>query len=478
MPKNLEGRVEPRQKLLVAINSYGDSHGGYLAQLIREYRSMPFETDIVVLSNAPKELGADIEVVVGLPSKNPWSLPFGHKRIFADRMEKYDLFIYSEDDILITERNIQAFLRASEMLNDDEVAGFFRKEVDADGVLHYPEAHAAFQWDPLSVCVRGEDVFAFFTNEHAACYILNRTQLKKAISSDGFLVPPHEGKYDMLCAAATDPYTQCGFKKLVSVSNFDEFLVHHIPNKYANEYGIADPEMRRQLDMLLTISRTGERPTPLFCAKTRLWHSGFSKDHYEKSGGDIDAVIPAGVRNVLSVGYGRGAVETRLAARGVRVVAIPIDPVISAGAEARGIELVHGGLSEALKQLKGERFDCLLLLEVLHLVEDPVQVLRRCNPVLADRATVVATMPNLSSLPIVVRRLQGHARLKGIGDFQRSGVHVTSRRTVRKWFESAGLGIERITSVLKPRFRYVSRWTLGAADPLLATELILVAKKF
>ena len=107
--------------ILVAIANYGLKNQAYLQKLIDEYKSMSYSVDIVVLSNIPKELDPDIEVIVGLPAKNPWSLPFTHKRIFAERSKYYDLFIYSEDDILIKQKNIEAFLKVQAILPDDEI---------------------------------------------------------------------------------------------------------------------------------------------------------------------------------------------------------------------------------------------------------------------------------------------------------------------------------------------------------------------
>src|SRR5437879_3643695 len=108
-------------RILVAIASYGTSHDRYLLQLVNQYRTMPFRVSIFVLSNIRKEVASGVELVVGLPTKNPWSLPFGHKKIFSDRLNEYDIFIYSEDDILITEKNIRAFLEVSAVLPEDEI---------------------------------------------------------------------------------------------------------------------------------------------------------------------------------------------------------------------------------------------------------------------------------------------------------------------------------------------------------------------
>ena len=109
--------------ILVVIASHGSNNDRYLHQLIEEYKSMSYPIDIVVTSNIPKDLDKSIEVVVGLPAKNPWTLPFAHKKIFADRVDRYDLFIYSEDDTLITQQHIEAFLHATEVLKPDEIAG-------------------------------------------------------------------------------------------------------------------------------------------------------------------------------------------------------------------------------------------------------------------------------------------------------------------------------------------------------------------
>jgi len=465
-----------RPRLLVAINNYGDGHREYLSRLIAEYRSMPFQTDIVVLSNIPKDLGPSIEVVVGLPTKNPWSLAFGHKKIFADRVNQYDLFIYTEDDILITEHNIETFLQVSAVLPANEVAGFFRKEIDRNGILHYPEAHGSFHWDPQSVRSVGEYTLAFFTNEHSACYILTQQQLQKAIASGGFLVPPHAGRYDMACSAATDPYTRCGLKKLICISHFDDFLVHHIPNKYVDEYGLAEPGMHGQIEVLLGFGQNRVASAPPFLLETRLMGSRYSKDYYEPARDDIAALIPAESRVVLSLGCGRGSMETRLASKGLRVVAVPIDPVISAGAEGQGVEIIEGDLKTARKKIEGQHFDCLLLSNMLHLIENPVELLSSFKDVLSENARVIATVPNLSRLPEMWRRIRRDKHVKGLGSYRNAGVHVTSRRIVREWFEMAGLSVEGITNVLTPRLQKASLWTLGLADSLLAIELIVVSR--
>ena len=70
--------------LLVGIASYGEKNLHYLRKIIGIYQDLPYDVDIVVFSEAPKELDSRVKVVVGLPSRNSWSLPFAHKRYFAE----------------------------------------------------------------------------------------------------------------------------------------------------------------------------------------------------------------------------------------------------------------------------------------------------------------------------------------------------------------------------------------------------------
>jgi len=438
---------------------------------------MPFETHIVIFSDKCKEIPAGTELVVGMPTDNPRSLSFAHKKLFADRAADYDLFIYTEDDILITERNINAFLQLCTILQDDEIPGFLLKEVSADGAMNYPQAHVHFHWDPSSVCRRGTETCAFFTNEHAASYILTRIQLQRAIASGGFLVQPYEGRYDMLCSAATDPYTRCGFRKLICISRLDDFSLHHLPNKYIGKFGISGQVLRRQVEALIRISRYGGLPTSLFQPETKLMGMPYSKDYYEPAKKEIVGLIPSSTRSVLSIGCGWGATEVRLTESGLRVVAIPMDPVVSSGLEGSEVTLVNGDFESAIEQLAGQRFDYLLLLNTLHLIEDPAGLLRCFSGLLLDQGQVIATVPNLSSVSMLWKRIRRDPRVQPLRSYATSGVHMTSRRVIRRWFENSGLEVEQFIDLVPERAEKVRRMTMNTISPLLASEIIVVSKK-
>jgi SAM-dependent methyltransferase len=464
-------------KILVALANYGTANDQYVSRLIAEYRSMPYRVDIVVFTNVHKHLGADIEVVVGLPSKEPRTLPFSHKQLFSKRVDDYDLFIYSEDDTLITVKNIEAFLRLSTVLPDNEVAGFLRFEEHYNGNMSYPDVHGHYHWDSESVRCRGGYTFAFFTNEHAACYILTREQLRRAIRSGGFMVAPHQGKYDLQCTAATDPYTQCGSRKLICVSHFSDFLVHHLSNKYAGVLGLEARYFDCQIQALLQIAAGRTTCPPLIEIPLGGKASPFENNYYEPIREDLINLIPASARTVLSFGCGWGATEEKLVQGGRRVIAAGLDPVISACAQERGVEILDGQLNDALKRLPAESLDCLLISNVLHLLRDPGGILRALSPCLSKGGIAIIAVPNLQRLSVVWRRLNGVEAYRFVGTYERSGVQATSRRRVRQWLKGGGLRVGRFVDVLPERARTLCRATFGLVTPLVASEIVVVAEK-
>lgn len=465
-------------KILVAIASFGTQQDHYLQQLLDSYRAMHFDVHIIVLSNLPKQLGPDIEVLVGLPTKDPWSLPYGHKQLFADRINDYDLFIYSEDDMLLSETSLRAFLEACEVLHDDEIPGFIRTEFDEYGNEYFCDAFDQWHWEPLSVVDRSGQTFASFSNEHSACYVVTRAQLQRCIASGGFLIPPHEDRHDLLCAAATDPYLRCGLKRLINISRFDDFLVPHLSNKYVGKWSLPSADFRCQVRALLQI-RHGSRPaTQLFEMETLIPGIRWSKMFYEPARDEELNLIPPGVKQVLSVGAGWGAAEEALHKRGIRVVALPIDSVISACAEARGIETIHGSFDEALHQLGRQQFDSIFVSNILHLVPEPSRVLRSLRKHLASGGKIIATVPNLMKPTVLWGRLRRDKQFETLGDFSRSRLHITSLRQMRRWINNAGFKIDRSVPVLSKKIpAWAANLPFAAMHTMFASEIIAVATK-
>jgi 2-polyprenyl-3-methyl-5-hydroxy-6-metoxy-1,4-benzoquinol methylase len=457
-------RANRAMRILVCIANYGVKNDVYLKAVLNEYRRMPFEVKIVVVSDRPRQLGADVEVQVGLPSKNPYSLPFAHKKVFADRVDEYDLFIYSEDDMLVTETNINTFLKLTGCLPENAIFGFLRYEVDAYGKRYFPDAHRRFHWVLNSVERHGGEIFARYKNDHSAVYMLTKNQLRTAIDSGGFLVSPHEGDYDMRESAATDPYTQCGFRRLLCISHLSDILIHHMPNVYIGKIGIEFEEFEKQIEALLTLSNSNYE---LFDTCKKLNVPYWDKWFYEDTDPIIVEALTGPNKRVLSIGAGWGRLEEDVKRMGHFVLAVPIDNVIAASLRYRGIDVVEPNLQSALNQLRGSTFDCLILSNVLQHLNDPQESLRRFTELVGHDGIIIAKIPNFNFF-----------RYKSNGQVSRTdskfkSIHI---QELRQWFDSMGFKA-KIIATGSERVNCLYR----LAGPILASRLarsfVLIASR-
>lgn len=427
-----------RLRVLVAIANHGNKNHRFLTVLLDEYLSMDLDVHLVVLSDAPKSLGSNVEVRVGAPTDDPRSLPFAHRSLFAERASDFDLFVYSEDDTLITQRHLEAFLQASSMLNDDEVAGFLRYEVRPSGGRSYSSIHSNYRWLPESIVHRGEDVFARFSNAHSACYVLTQRQLLRAIDSGGFLVAPHKGEYDMLVSAASDPYTQCGLTRLLCVSRVDEFLLHHLPNVYLDRMGVSESEFRAQIRALLEIASGIRTDRTLLDPASALPTPAWDVPSHPTDAASLGLAVTERYERALTVGCSSGDVERRVLGPDCEITAIPIDEVLGAVARTRGIATTSPVLETGLEELAGERFPLIILHQVLHHVEEPTRLLRSLTPLLAPKGRIVVTVPNVEFYRTKQRLGRAIPPLPERG-YPLDRVHGTDARQMEEWLRDTGL---------------------------------------
>jgi len=203
----------------------------------------------------------------------------------------------------------------------------------------------------------------------------------------------------------------------------------------------------------------------------------WSKSYYEDSRLDMLSILPDHIHCVLSIGCGWGATEAELIKKGIRVVGIPLDPVIAACAEAKGVEIVGGDFKTARRILENERFDGIILPNILHVVRDPIDVLSTFKDLLTSQGRVVIGVPNFSYLPTRWKRLRHASQYKSLGNYDRAGLHVTTHRLIRQWFSTCQLVVDKIVDTVPPRWHLIDRLSLGMASVSLASELIVTGKK-
>jgi hypothetical protein len=106
--------------------------------------------------------------------------------------------------------------------------------------------------------------------------------------------------------------------------------------------------------------------------------------------------------------------------------------------------LVIGDLESAIAQLQGQTFDCLLMLDVLHLIDDPVHVLSSLMKFLRSDGAVIALTPYIAGTQFLLSSLVWK---EGKGSYRRAGVNITSPRIVRQWLRRAGAIPESVVTL-------------------------------
>jgi hypothetical protein len=98
----------------------------------------------------------------------------------------------------------------------------------------YPAYHGDYDWDYSAVERYGNLLFAHFTNVHQASFLISQKQLlkiKEKHDFSNFLSCDH---YRLMPKANTDIYRYAGMKKLICISEFEQNLIHHLPNLYVH----------------------------------------------------------------------------------------------------------------------------------------------------------------------------------------------------------------------------------------------------
>jgi 2-polyprenyl-3-methyl-5-hydroxy-6-metoxy-1,4-benzoquinol methylase len=142
--------------------------------------------------------------------------------------------------------------------------------------------------------------------------------------------------------------------------------------------------------------------------------------YFETVRQDILPLFPqAGVDCVLEVGCGNGATLQMLKDRGLakEVHGIELMEVIAQEAQSQVDHVFVGNAVELMPSLAPEKYDVVLCLDVLEHLVDPWSFLEQLQGVLKPGGCLIASIPNLRTLPVIWRLL-----VKGNFDYANQGI--------------------------------------------------------
>ena len=232
-------------KILVCITDFGISQRQYLADQLSYFNSMKnlgWQVDIFIFHTDAmgilKNSGAD-NIYFFQRDKNLGDLlTWEHRKEMIENRYNYDLYIYTENDLAITDKHISSFMQTNMNLPEPYVAGFIHFEYGEHSekmLMPLNKKFPCFEEQP-AITIDGKD-YLCLANKHQASYIITRRQLNYMIDKGTYRTDPHFHQFDQQYyhfkeTAASSPYTEGGLIKLIDLENIDDFMIHHMPNHY------------------------------------------------------------------------------------------------------------------------------------------------------------------------------------------------------------------------------------------------------
>jgi 2-polyprenyl-3-methyl-5-hydroxy-6-metoxy-1,4-benzoquinol methylase len=182
--------------------------------------------------------------------------------------------------------------------------------------------------------------------------------------------------------------------------------------------------------------------------------------------------VPPGSR-VLDLGAADGSVARALVQRHCRVWGVERDPEAAAHAATVCEKVTCADLEsdEAWRDLAGERFDAVLLLDVLEHLLMPAEVLRRASNLLTPTGVVIVSLPNVTHAAVRLALVQGRFEYTEAGILDRTHLRFFDRSSAEQLFADVGLTITERLRVVRGVDQTEVRVDVAAVDPELLSTI-------
>lgn len=237
-----------KTKFMLCIAHYGMANRQHIIKCLNEYDKFEkYDIDCHLDLTDPIDLPEfkRIKIYTHFYKKDiGMSLTMEHRKKMASKLNDYDIFLYAEDDIFITEKNIDSWIDIQNTLPKGFVCGFLRyeqKEGDSYKFLfdtHPTHSSHRYGRETNTIfkegfIINGEKYLELY-NIHQGCYILTREMLTTVIDSGKYL--EDENHYvGILEGAASNVFYKCGLIRILPAKKIENLLVHHSCNKYVKK---------------------------------------------------------------------------------------------------------------------------------------------------------------------------------------------------------------------------------------------------
>ena len=205
---------------------YNEERIKYLLKIINEIKKYKYETDIYIHKNIHFQLKKlvnyknKLEIIVHDLSKiNPFKLTYLGKLYMKKFIKNYDIFIYSEDDILIYNDSLNYWLEYKDVCFEHKYnLGFLRIEYFDEKDIYLTDIASCFH-EPKFIVLNNHTFLLNDKNPYSGCWIYDKKRMKDYIKSKYF-------NSVQLMNLKTN--------KKIEIRESQAFGLHHLNNNYFN----------------------------------------------------------------------------------------------------------------------------------------------------------------------------------------------------------------------------------------------------
>ena len=151
--------------------------------------------------------------------------------------------------------------------------------------------------------------------------------------------------------------------------------------------------------------------------------------------------LVGGSKRVLDVGCATGYLAEALLERGCTVSGLECDEEAAEEARPHLERLVIGDIEtvDVAEAFGDERFDVIVFGDVLEHLRDPLAALRKVRPLLADRGSIVVSIPNIAHGSVRLALMAGRFEYQTLGLLDSTHIRFFTRSSIEDLFREAGM---------------------------------------
>lgn len=175
---------------------------------------------------------------------------------------------------------------------------------------------------------------------------------------------------------------------------------------------------------------------------------------YKPNSGSVGMIVPRMVdasAKVLELGTGPGAITKQLHAKGCRVTGLEIDETAIPLVEPFCDRVIQADLNDPdwTALLEGERFEAIVMTDVLEHLYDPWRTLELTKTLLAEGGAIIVSLPHVGHSAVMASLLRGRFDYQPWGLLDKTHIRFFGIGNVQDLFDNAGLKIVDADFVVK-----------------------------